>query len=73
VPLSTSNKGWKVKWFYMENIHVKDEEVELTENIDIEAKANLNWSAKPSGDEMVYVEELLNILARVKINGIECT
>jgi hypothetical protein len=53
VPLSTSNKGWKVKWFYMENIYVEDEEVELAENIDVEAKANLNWSARPSSDEMV--------------------
>jgi hypothetical protein len=42
VPLSTSNKGWKVKWFYTENIRVKDEEVELVKNIDAEAKANPN-------------------------------
>jgi len=68
VPLSTSNKGWKSKWFYTENV-----EHGLSEHIDTEVKTNPNWSVKPSSDEMVQVEELLDLLARVDIDGVECT
>jgi hypothetical protein len=68
VLLSTSNKGWKVKWFYTENI-----ELGLSGDIDSKPKTNPNWSVRPSDDEMVQVEELLDLLARVNINGVECT
>lgn len=68
VPLSTSNKGWTSKWFYTENV-----EHGLSEDINTEPKTNLNWSAKPGGDEMVQVEELLDLLACVDIDGVECT
>ena len=67
VPLSTSNKGWKSKWFYTENV-----EHGFLEDIDTEAKTNLNWLAKPSNDEMVQVEEILDLLACANIDGVEC-
>lgn len=58
---------------YTENTCVEDEDIELSEDIDAEPKANLNWSVSPSGDEMVQVEELLQILVRVLIDGVKCT
>lgn len=61
-----------MKWFYAENIRIEDEEAELSEEIDTEPRVNPNWSMRPNGDKMVQVEELLNILARVNINGVEC-
>lgn len=67
VPFSTSNKGWKSKWFYTKNT-----EDGLSTDIDSPATSNPNWSAKPSSDEMQQVEELLNLLNRVNINGVEC-
>lgn len=72
VPLNMSLKGWKSRWFYAENILIEDKDVEFSEEIDVEPKVNANWSARPNGSEMVQVEELLGILARVNINGIEC-
>jgi hypothetical protein len=62
VPLSTSNKDWKLKWFYTEN--TKDG---LSTDIDSPATSNPNWSAKPSSDEMQHVEELLDVLNRVNV------
>ena len=64
IPLSTSNKGWKAKWFYTENI-----EFGLSGDINSKQKTNPNWSARPSSDEMVQVEELLDLLARVNPMG----
>jgi len=68
VPLNTSMKGWKSKWFYTKNV-----EDELSTDIDSLATPNPNWSVRPSSDEMHHVEELLDLLARVNIDGVECT
>ena len=68
VPLSTSNKGWKSKWFYTKNV-----ENGILEDIDSKAKPNPNWSARLNRDEIVQVEELLDLLACVDIDGVECT
>ena len=45
----------------------------ISEDIDTKVKTNPNWSVKPSSDEMVQVEELLDLLARIDIHGVECT
>lgn len=67
VPFSMSLKGWKNKWFYIRN-----EEPELPEDIDHLAVEHENWSAKPVGDEMSQVKELLRILRhmRPKLDGV---
>jgi hypothetical protein len=66
VPLSTSLKGWKSKWFYTENVKNG-----LSIDIDTPPKLHPNWTDKPIGDEMMQVEELLILLDQVNINGIE--
>ena len=68
MPLSTSNKGWKAWWFYTKNV-----EDGLSTDIDSPATPNHNWSARQSSEEMHHVEELLDLLAWVNINGVECT
>jgi hypothetical protein len=62
VLLSTSNNGWKARWFYTENI-----EDGLFVDIDSPATPNPNWSARPSSDEMHHVEELLDLLPMSKL------
>jgi len=68
VPLNTSMKGWKSRWVYMENV-----EDGISTDIDSPAWPNPNWSARPSIDDMVQVEELLDILAHTDIDGVGCT
>ena len=68
MPLSTSNKGWKAWWFYTKNV-----EDGLSVDIDSPTTPNPNRLARPSSEEMHQVEELLDLLAHVNINGVECT
>jgi hypothetical protein len=58
VPLNTSTKDWNARWFYTQNV-----EPSISADIDSMAAPNANRMAKPSGEEMTQVEELLEILA----------
>lgn len=42
VPLNTSLKGWKSKWFYAGNVRIHEEEVKLPKDINAEVKLNEN-------------------------------
>lgn len=65
IPLNTSLKGWYAKWFYVRNW-----EPSIVADIDHYAVPNANWSARPTGEEMNQVEELLDILKTIKLDGV---
>lgn len=71
IPLNTSLKRWKAKWFYAGNVGIHGEDAELPDDIDAEARPNANWTVRPDGSEMVQVEELVRILAQIDINGVK--
>jgi len=67
VPLNTSLKGWNAKWFYIRNA-----ELSMSAGIDHLAVPSANWSARPNGEEMTQVVELLHILGQMRnnLNGV---
>lgn len=65
VPLSTSLKGWTVRWFYISN-----PDPSTPGDMDHFVMSNPNWSAKPSIDEMSQVEELMKILKKIRLDGV---
>lgn len=71
VPLNTSLKGWKEKWFYIGNVSVHEKMVELPEDIDAAVQPNPNWTARLDNNGMNQVEELVRILAQIDIDGVE--
>lgn len=52
-------------------LHQNAEE-SISADINSKAKLNANWMARPSGEEMHQVEELLEILARTDVYGGWC-
>ena len=62
-----SLKGWNAKWFYIRNV-----EPSLSTGIDHLAVPSANWSARPNGEEMTQVAELLQILGQMRnnLNGV---
>jgi len=65
VPLNSSMKGWNARWFYTKNW-----EPSISPEIDQLAVPNANWIARPSGEEMNQVKELLSILKKTKVDGV---
>ena len=65
VPLNSSMKGWNARWFYTKNW-----EPSISPEIDQLAVPNANWTARPSGEEMNQVEELLSILRKTNVDGV---
>ena len=54
-----------MRWFYIENA-----EDSHSTDIDTMVGSNVNWTMRPSSEEMHQVEKLLDILARTDINGV---
>ena len=63
VPLNMSLKGWKAKWFYIQNA-----EPSLSAGIDHLAVPSANWLARPTSSEMAQVDELLQIMGQMHNN-----
>lgn len=55
-------------YFYIENA-----EDSLSADIDTMASSNANWTSRPSGEEMVQEDELLEILAWTDVDGVGIT
>ena len=63
MPLNISLKGWNAEWFYIRNAKPS-----LSTSIDSLAVPSANWSARPNGEEMTQVVELLQILGQMRNN-----
>lgn len=49
VPLNTSLKGWKTKWFYTGNVGIHEEDAELPDDIDTEVNGDARWQRDSPG------------------------
>lgn len=65
MPLNTSIKKWYTGWFY-----VRRDAAATKCDVDQVPVSNKSWSATPGSSDMVLVEELVSLMADIKINGV---